>query len=105
MSRADFLRSAKPHLVADVRMYPTEEGGRKGPAFLGWGCPCMISQMEPLVGRDALLLLDEEPLLPGDRKHLGFYFLSGDEAADIMRRAGRFYLWEGGFIGEAVVLP
>jgi hypothetical protein len=41
---------------------------------------------------------------PGDRRRLGFVFLSGEEAAEIMRRAGRFYLWEGGFIGEADVV-
>ncbi len=105
MSRADFLRTAKQHLMADVRMYTTEEGGRKGPAFPGWGCPCMVSQMQPFVGRDGFPILGDEPLLPGDRKRLGFYFMAGEEAAEVMRTAGRFYLWEGHFIGEATVLP
>jgi hypothetical protein len=31
-------------------------------------------------------------------------FLSGEEAAQIMIKAGKFYLWEGRFIGEAVVV-
>jgi hypothetical protein len=31
-------------------------------------------------------------------------FLSGKMAADIFRKAGIFYLWEGRFIGEAVVI-
>jgi hypothetical protein len=46
----------------------------------------------------------EEPLAPGDRRRLGFVFLSGDEAAEKMRLAGVFYLWEGRFIGEAMVV-
>jgi hypothetical protein len=31
-------------------------------------------------------------------------FLSGKEAADVLRKAGTFYLWEGRFVGEAVVV-
>ena len=31
-------------------------------------------------------------------------FLAGKEAAEILRKAGTFYLWEGRLIGEAVVV-
>jgi hypothetical protein len=47
--------------------------------------------------------LDEE-LKPGDQRRLGFVFLSGEEAASELRKASTFYLWEGRFIGEAVVV-
>lgn len=104
MSRSEFVLSATPHLIAEVRMFDTEHGGRKGPAYAGWGCPCIVSQTQPLVGYDALPLIGTDPLLPGDTRRLGFYFLSHKEAVPLMRQAGRFYLWEGGFIGEAVVL-
>jgi hypothetical protein len=40
-------------------------------------------------------------LAPGDRRRFGFVFVSGDEAANVLREEGAFYLWEGGFIGEA----
>ena len=63
----------------------------------------MVSMMEPLVGRDAMLLLGDAPLVPGEQRRIGFYFLAGEDAAEIMRQAGRFYLWEGGVIGEAEV--
>jgi len=63
----------------------------------------MVSKSEPLTGWDGWPLLDE-PLGPGERRRLGFVFLSGERAADIFRKAGRFYLWEGGFIGEAIVV-
>jgi hypothetical protein len=104
MSRAAFLRTQKPHLVAEVRMFDTADGGRKGPAYPGWGYPCMLSTAEPLIGYDALLFLDDGDLLPGETRRLGFYFLSHEEVVPLMRKAGHFYLWEGGFIGEATVI-
>jgi hypothetical protein len=104
MSRADFLRTQAPHLFAEVRMFDTADGGRKGPAYPGWGCPCMLSKADPLIGYDALPFLDDGNLLPGETRRLGFYFLSHEEAVPLMRKAGQFYLWEGGFIGEATVV-
>lgn len=92
MSRIDYLRAATPQLVADVQMYETADGGRADPAFLGWGCPVMVSKIEPLQGWDAWPLLGDRPLRPGDARRLGFVFLSGEEAADVLKRvaAGRF---------------
>jgi hypothetical protein len=104
MIRQEFLRTATPHLIAEVRMYATTEGGRKMAALPGWGCPCMVSLTEPLVGYDALPILTDEPLLPGSTRRLGFYFLSGEEAAEVMRTSGHFFLWEGRAIGEAEVV-
>ena len=103
MSRAEVLRKMQPQLVADVVLYPTEAGGRRGPAYLGWGCPCMISKMHPLVGYDGWPLIGEEPLQPGDHRRLGFVFLTPD-GLEALGRAKRFYLWESGFIGEASVV-
>jgi hypothetical protein len=104
MGRAEQLRGMSPQLVADVRLYPTEEGGRRSTALPGWGCPCCVSRQEPIVGYDGWPLLGDTPIGPGERRRLGFVFLSGEEAAVIMREAGTFYLWEGGFIGEAKVV-
>ena len=103
MSRAELIKTATPQLIADVRMYDAAAGGREGPAYSGWGCPCMVSQKEPLVGYDALPLIGEEPLLPGETRQLGFIFLSHEEAVPVLRTAGRFFLWEGRFVGEAIV--
>ena len=85
-------------------MFETAMGGRKGPAYAGWGCPCLLSKAEPLTGYDAWPILNNDPLLPGETRRLGFYFLARDEAVALMRNAGRFYLWEGGVIGEATVV-
>ena len=64
----------------------------------------MVDKGEPLEGWDALLLLRDQPLNPGETRRLGFVFLSGQEAVKPLRAAGRFYLWDGRFIGEAVVV-
>jgi hypothetical protein len=104
MSRADFSRTQRPHLIAEVRMFDTADGGRKGPAYPGWGCPCMLSKAEPLIGYDALPFLADCHLLPGQTRRLGFFFLSPEEAVPLMRKAGHFFLWEGGFIGDATVV-
>ncbi|MBF7010463.1 hypothetical protein QUC32_12335 [Novosphingobium resinovorum] len=104
MSRENIQREAMPQLVAEVRMYEAKDGGRTGPALPGWGCPVSVSKTEPVQGWDALPLLRDEPLHPGEDRHLGFVFLSGQEAADALKEAGHFYLWEGRFIGEATVV-
>lgn len=103
MSRAEFIKTATPQLIAEVRMYELAAGGRTSPAYPGWACSCMASQEEPLIGYDALPLIGSEPLLPGETRQLGFVFLSHEEAVPVMRAAGRFFLWDGRFVGEAVV--
>lgn len=96
------LREMVPHLVAHVRLYATVDGGRGAPAYPGWGPVCMISKEKPLSGYSGWPILDE-PLKPGeDRAKVGFVFLV-PEGADALRSAGRFYLWEGRFVGEAAV--
>ena len=99
----EFLKTAAPELIADLTLYPTDESGRKLAAQLGYGCPCTVSKMPPLVGYDGWPLLTE-PMNPGESRRVGFVFLSGEEAAAVFRNAGVFYLWEGRFIGEAVVV-
>ncbi len=102
-TRAEALRLKSPELVADVYLYPTADGGKKLTVQPGWGCPCSCSKSTDEGLYDAWPLLDA-PLAPGERRRLGFVFLSGEEAAVSLRRAGTFYLWEGRFIGEATVV-
>jgi len=101
--RAASLKAMKPQLIANVRLYATEDGGKAYPAFPGWGCPCMVSQERPFSGYDGWPILDE-PIQPGEqREGAPFVFLLA-EGAEAMRQAGQFYLWELGFIGEAIVV-
>jgi hypothetical protein len=104
MGRAEQLRRMSPQLVADVTLYPVEKGGRKSSALPGWGCPCCVSRQEPITGYDGWPLLGDMAIEPGEQRRIGFVFLSSEEAASILRKAGTFYLWEGRFIGEAKVV-
>jgi hypothetical protein len=47
--------------------------------------------------------LGREPFQPGTERRVGFVFLT-EEGAETMKQAGRFFLWEGRFIGEASVV-
>lgn len=101
--RAADLSRMTPDLVADLHLYSTADGGKQIAAPPGWGCPCVVSQQRPLSGYDGWPVLSE-PLQPGEKRvAVPFVFLSS-EGADVMRKAGRFYLWEGKFIGEAVIV-
>jgi len=107
-TRAEALRQMSPHLVADVYLYPTAEGGKNLTVQPGWGCPCSCSKSTDALFYDGWPLLDA-PFAPGERRRLGFVFLHGsditsEDIAAILRRAGTFYLWEGHFIGEAAVV-
>ena len=101
--RAEDLLQMTPGLVADLQLYSTSDGGKQIAAPPGWGCPCVVSLEEPLCGYDGWPVLIE-PLQPGEKRAaVPFVFLSS-EGADVMRKAGRFYLWEGKFVGEAVIV-
>lgn len=91
-----------PDLTADLYLYPTEAGGRKGPVTLGWGCPCS-KERSFQEGWDGYPLLQSE-MIPGERRRLGFVFLAGATAVLALRSCERFYLWEGRFIGEAEIV-
>lgn len=103
MTRDELLESNAPDLIAEVFLYSAEEGGRTIPAFHGWGCPLMISKVKPLVGYDAWPLLGDTSLLPGTVSRLGFVF-SNKDGIEIMKAAGKFFLFEGRFIGEATIV-
>jgi hypothetical protein len=107
-TRAESLRKMSPHLVADVYLYATNEGGKTLSMEPGFGCPCSPSKSADALLCDCWPLLDG-PFAPGERRRVGFVFLHGngitrDDILAALRHAGTFYLWEGRFIGEAVVV-
>jgi hypothetical protein len=51
-SRAQQLATMSPQLHAALTLYPTKDGGRVSPAMPGWGCPCCVSNSDPIVGYD-----------------------------------------------------
>ena len=91
-----------PDLIADLCLYPTEAGGKTLPIGLGYGCPC--SKDKSLSeGWDGYPLLEYE-MTPGERRRVGFAFLSGKLAVDALIQSEKFFLWDGRFIGEASIV-
>jgi len=90
-------------LIADVRLYAASEGGKTNEIRKGYRCPCAATNVSPAMMHSAELLIGEEPLNPGELRRVGFVFVTSEGAA-AMRRAGTFYIWDGGFIGEAAVV-
>jgi hypothetical protein len=93
----------KPDLTAAVILYSTSNGGRIETMQPGYGCVCTGSKSLPIQGGfDARLLLGEQPLHPGEQREVGFVFLTA-EGTETARKAGKFYLWDGRFVGEATI--
>jgi hypothetical protein len=106
MTRAEFLETAKPDLVVNLKLYATEFGGKKVPIGLGWGSPCTVQSEQGAgwVGYDGWLLLLEGPMSPGESRRVGYVFTSGQEVVEYLRSADKFYVWEGRIIGEAKIV-
>jgi hypothetical protein len=97
------MKDISPQIIADITLYASERGGRKGATPSDWfGCPCMVSKDRD--AWDCRILLQGVPLAPGETRRVGMVFLSPNEAIPDLRQAGKFYLWEGGFIGEGTII-
>lgn len=92
-----------PDLVADVRLYPTVQGGPSKPLRGDVRCPVSTSKDAALRRREVQMQLGEEPFTPGTERRVGFRFLTAEGLRE-MKEAGHFYLWGGRFIGEATVV-
>jgi hypothetical protein len=96
------VKTHDPHFMVDVTLYPAEMDGRTEPiAREGFGCPCMLDEKSNTFA-DCRLFLSGQHISPGETKRVGIRF-SFDPAALLFRSAGKFYLWDGRVIGEAVV--
>jgi len=106
LSRGEALKSVKPQLLVDLTLYPTDRGGRRGPAAPGWGCPCTIHREEwdGQIFHDGWPLLGDTWIAPGETRQVGFFFLLEKEAMDYLKGVSTFYLWEGRIVGEAKII-
>jgi hypothetical protein len=93
-------KSAEPHLIIDMTLYPTNHSGRAGPILGRYGCVCKFHP-DDATGWDGFVFLADDKLAPGETKRLGMTFLT-PAVATLFRNYRKFYLWERGIIGEAV---
>jgi len=73
---------------------------------IGLGLPLHYSSEEGTgwVGYDGWPLLGDQPMMPGERRRVGYVFLAGEQATEYLRSAPKFYVWEGRIIGEATMI-
>jgi len=93
----------KPELIADLYLYPTEEGGPKVPMADGIGCPSYSRKGNRENGWTCFPKVGDVPLAPGQRRRVMLSFFSA-EAVEEMRRTGTIYLWNSRYIGEATIV-
>ena len=109
--RANLFASRPPQLRIELFLYPEEASARSLPILPGYSCPCYAVK-EPLESRRARTpASDGAPILVdglmqlGETREVDFIFpLAGKDAVPLVEKSTKFYLWEGGYIGEADVL-
>jgi len=104
MAKYEFLRAVEPLLQVQLSLYSTEQGGKTKPISVGFACPCFPEKDQTLLAHTGYPLLDDHTMHPGESRNVGYWFMLGEEAATRFRSSGRFFLWEGRFVGEAIVL-
>ena len=88
-------------IIATVRLYTTEEGGRKGPTPSDvFRCPL---EFEGELFDCGLYLDESGPLAPGAEATVPIVFLFPEYVKPRLSVGSRFTLWEVGTIGEGVV--
>ena len=94
----------EPELIADLYLYPTEDGGPKLPISEGYRCPSYSRKDNRENGWTCFPHVGDEPLAPGQKRRVRLSFLL-PEAAEEMQKTGKVYLWNARYIGEATIVP
>lgn len=89
-------------IIAKVRFFKTEEGGRKAPTpETYFGCPMIIKGSK----YDCRLLLDEiGPIKPGSEVIVPIKFLDAETVLALLKNEDYFELWEMRTIAEGKVI-
>ncbi len=91
----------QPDIIASVKFYPTEKGGRKGPTPpVTFRC---LSEFEGEKFDCALFLNESGPLAPGESATVPIKFLFPELVKPRLKVGSRFKLWEMRTIAEGVV--
>ena len=98
-----YLGAMNPDLIADLILYPSEEGGRKTPMKPGIRCPAFAHKETSEGGWTCQIDFEGDWMKPGESRRARFKFLL-KEGAELMRGTGKFFLWDGKFFGEANIV-
>jgi hypothetical protein len=95
----------KAEFTVSLYLYETDTGGRKLPISPGdpiFRCPAFTQKDKSLGGWTCFFDIGETPMAPGETRVVGASPLTS-EGLELMREAGKFYLWDGKFFGEATI--
>lgn len=109
--RAKLFASRPPQLRVELFLYPEETSARSHLILPGYSSPCYAFK-ETVENRrartpasDGAPILVGGPMLLGETREVDFIFpLAGIDAVPLVEKVTKFYLWEGGYIGEADIL-
>ncbi|KQT50237.1 hypothetical protein ASG47_19800 [Devosia sp. Leaf420] len=91
----------KPDIFADLSLYFPEFGGRAKPLTSDFRVPCKVSRTATNAW-DVRMYFDGGPIYAGETRRVGLLFLTS-EGEQAIRKAGKFFIWEGRIVGEATV--
>ena len=92
---------SRPDIIATVRFYSTEAGGRKGPTPPNmFGCPL---EFEGEMFDCRLVLNEAGSLAPGATAEVPIAFLYPELIKQRLRVGSQFTLWDGRTVADGVV--
>lgn len=97
------MNKNKHHILADIVLYSTANGGRKGPTPTKFfSCPLLVQKRY----FDSRLMLENiGSLFPGgEKKRVPILFLDPSVALNFFKKGLEFKIWESGIIGEGKVV-
>lgn len=84
-----------PDIYANIKLYPSSEGGRTQPIKDGFGCPAKIGEDF----FDCRIHLEDESIQPGDsRKNIPIKFLSPELVKPLLRTGDTFFFGSPKFL-------
>lgn len=90
----------KPDILAEIYLYPTEEGGRKGPTPpTFYGCPLYINE-----NYYSFRIFLNGSVAPGEKAIGPVKFLIPEMVIPKIKVGNTYKMWESGFKGELKVL-
>ena len=94
----------RPDFIAEMTLYETEAGGRRGPLIGETHRFPLFPNVNEHVGYEAVMLLHGlTPWRPGETRRVPIVVLNKEAILPDFHEGRRFWFWEGGFKGEGVV--
>lgn len=89
-----------PDIFANVKLYPTSEGGKRLSITGDFSCPAKIGE----TFYDCRMFLEKRLVSPGTTEmRVPIKFLNWPDVKPLLQKGTTFFIWEGKIVGEATV--